>query len=166
MIVTYRPEYREAFIRLNLDWLEAHALLEPVDLEYLENPESHILAAGGQVYFALEGDEVVGTCAAIPLSPTTIELAKLAVASSARGRGIGRQLSEVVIGFARDAGASEVVLTSHTSLSTAIGLYESLGFCHLPMPSGIRYETANVYMVLRLEPRRSPSATPLPDTQR
>ena len=144
----------------------AHSLLEPVDLEYLEDPETHILAAGGQVYFALDGDEVVGTCAAIPLSPISVELAKLAVVASARGRGIGRQLSEVVIAFARDWGASEVVLTSHTALVNAIHLYQSLGFQHRPMPPDIRYETANVYMCLDLRPPLSVLQATLPAAHR
>src|SRR4051794_23857454 len=34
-IVTYRPEFREAFERLNRDWLETHSLLEPTDVEHL-----------------------------------------------------------------------------------------------------------------------------------
>lgn len=150
-IVPYRPEFREAFERLNRAWLEAHSLLEPVDLEYLQNPEVTILSAGGQIFFALERGEVVGTCAAIRVSPTTFELAKLAVAEAARRRGLGRRLSEVVIQFARHAGASEVVLTSHTALVEAILLYESLGFRHAPMPADVRYETANVYMTLSFE---------------
>ncbi len=41
-------------------------------------------------------------------------------------------------------------LTSHTSLSHAIRLYQSLGFRHSPMPPDVRYATANVYMTLTL----------------
>jgi ribosomal protein S18 acetylase RimI-like enzyme len=149
-IVTYRPEFREAFERLNRTWLEAHSLLEPADVEYLQDPERHILSSGGQIYFALQNGEVVGTCAAIRASPKVYELAKLAVAPGAQGRGLGRQLSERVLQFARDAGASKIELTSHTALVQAIRLYESLGFQHEPLPADIRYRTANVYMTLDL----------------
>ena len=149
-IVTYRPEFRGAFERLNRAWLEAHSLLEAADLEYLQDPERHILSGGGQIFFALQAGEVIGSCAAIRASKNVFELAKLAVASVAQGRGIGRRLSEAVLLFARDAGASEIVLTSNTALVAAIRLYESMGFRHESMPPDVRYRTANVYMKLTL----------------
>lgn len=145
-IVEYRKDFRDDFERLNRLWLEGNGLLEPVDLEYLQNPEAHILANGGQVFFAIHDSVVLGTCAAIRLSPTTFELAKLSVEPSARGLGLGRRLCETVIDYARHAGATEIVLTSHTSLAQAIRLYESLGFSHAEIPADVRYETANVYM--------------------
>ena len=77
-IVPYRPEFREAFERLNLAWLEAHGLREPADLEVLRDPEGRILAKGGKLFIAVQDGEAVGTCAAIPVSPDTVELAKLA----------------------------------------------------------------------------------------
>jgi ribosomal protein S18 acetylase RimI-like enzyme len=147
-LVEYRPELRPDFERLNRLWLEDHSLLEPVDLEYLREPERLILADGGQVYFAMQGANVVGTCAAIPISSTTWELAKLSVDPSARGHGLGRRLCEAVLTYARAAGAAEVVLTSHTALVEALHLYESMGFQRAPLPADIRYETANVFMRL------------------
>jgi len=149
-LVTYRPEFQRDFERLNRLWLESHSLLEPVDLEYLQEPERHILSTGGQVYFAVQDSVVIGTCAAIRISPTTFELAKLAVDPASRGKGLGRALCDAVINYARAAGAEEIVLTSHTSLVEAIRLYESLGFQHAPLPADTRYETANVYMRMQL----------------
>jgi len=149
-IVTYRPEFREAFASLNRAWLEAHSLLEPADVEFLDDPELHILSSGGQIFCALQAGEVVGTCAAIRVSPNVFELAKLAVAPVAQGRGLGRKLSERVLSFARAAGASKIELTSHTDLVQAVRLYESLGFRREPLPADIRYRTANVYMTLSL----------------
>jgi putative acetyltransferase len=145
-IVTYRPELQPHFERLNRIWLEGHSLLEPVDLEYLQDPEGHILANGGEVFFATCGEEVLGTCAAINVAPGVWELAKLAVAPEARGQGLGRRLCHVVFDYARAAGAQEIVLTSHTALVEAIRLYESLGFRHEPLPADVRYESANVFM--------------------
>ena len=149
-IVTYRPELREAFESLNRVWLEAHGLLEPADVEYLGDPEGLIVATGGQVFFALDGERVIGTCAAIRISDATYELAKLSVDPAAQGRGLGRRLCQVVMQFARDAGAATMFLTSHVALTQAIRLYESLGFRHEPMPIDVRYATANVYMTLSL----------------
>ncbi|MBV8518343.1 MAG: GNAT family N-acetyltransferase [Acidobacteria bacterium] len=152
-IVRYRPEYRHDFERLNRLWLEEHALLEPVDLEYLRDPEGKILANGGEVFFAVDENRVVGTCAAIRVSDRTFELAKLAVDPAIRGRGLGRHLCETVLAYAREHGAQEIVLTSHTSLSSAIRLYESLAFRHAPLPDDVRYATANVFMRLDVPPR-------------
>jgi putative acetyltransferase len=149
-IVPYRPELREAFERLNRLWLEGHSLLEQADLDCLLDPETYVLAAGGGVFFAIDGDEVLGTCAAIRVPPSRVELAKLAVSPEARGRGIGRLLCNHVLEFSRGVGATEVELTSNTALVPAIRLYESLGFRHAPLPADIRYATADVYMILRL----------------
>ncbi len=149
-IVTYRPELRAAFEALNMTWLEAHSLLEPVDVEYLQNPETLILANGGQLFFALRDGTAIGTAAAIRVSENTVELAKLAVSPLAQGQGIGRRLSETVIEFARAQGATAVVLTSNTALVQAIRLYESMGFEHQPMPENVPYQTADVYMAFAL----------------
>jgi putative acetyltransferase len=149
-IVTYRPELQPAFERLNRQWLEANSLLEPADLECLQNPESYVLANGGEVFFAMDQGEVIGTCAAIRFPPSTVELAKLAVSPEAQGRGIGRLLCNHVLQFARGVGATDVELTSNTALVNAIRLYESLGFRHAPLPADIRYVTADVYMTLKL----------------
>jgi ribosomal protein S18 acetylase RimI-like enzyme len=162
-IVTYRAELREAFERLNRVWLEAHGLLEPADVEYLSDPEGLILATGGQVFFAVDGELVIGTCAAIRVSDSTFELAKLAVDPAAQGRGLGRRLCHIVMRFARDAGAATMFLTSHEALTQAIHLYESLGFRREPIPADVRYATANVYMTLSLADAQLPvvdAATP------
>lgn len=150
LLVEYRPELRADFERLNRLWLEAHSLLEPADLVYLEDPERHILSGGGQVFLAMQGPTVIGTCAAIRVSPTTFELAKLSVDPSARGKGLGRRLCDAVLQYAFERGATEIVLTSNSALVEAIALYESLGFQHAPLPEDNRYETANVFMRLML----------------
>jgi putative acetyltransferase len=150
-IVGFRPEYRAEFERLNRIWLEGHGLLEQADLDYLQDPEGHILEDGGQVFFAVRGRAVIGTCAAIVAGRDTVELAKLSVDPAAKGAGLGRVLAERVLRFARERGARRVVLTSQHGLTTAIRLYESLGFRHRPMPAENRYATADVYMTLELQ---------------
>jgi putative acetyltransferase len=148
VIVAHAAQYLDAFARLNLEWLERYSLLEDADRKYLEHPQETILTPGGEIFFALLGDEVVGTCALIVQEPGTIELAKLAVARGMRGRGIGRQLSETALEWARARGARKVVLVSSTSLAAALRLYERLGFKHGPMPADTVYATADVYMEL------------------
>jgi putative acetyltransferase len=149
-LIPWRPDLRSDFARLNLLWLEGHSLLEAGDLPYLQDPEQHVLAGGGQIFFAMQDAAPIGTAAAIRMSPTTFELAKLSVDPAAQGRGAGRRLCEAVLAFAREAGAVEVVLTSNKVLTSAIRLYESLGFRHAPLPADVRYETADVFMRLTL----------------
>jgi ribosomal protein S18 acetylase RimI-like enzyme len=149
-IVPYRDEYAADFDRLNREWLEGYGLLEPLDETYLRAPRQLIVEPGGQIFFAVTDIEVLGTCAALWHEPGVLELAKLAVAPAARGRGLGRILAQTVIDFAREAGARRVILVSSTKLVQALRLYESLGFQHRPLPPNPDYVTADVYMELEL----------------
>ena len=63
-IVDFDPRWRADFARLNIDWLERFFVVEPIDREVLSDPETHILADGGRVLFAVdEHDACVGTVA-------------------------------------------------------------------------------------------------------
>jgi ribosomal protein S18 acetylase RimI-like enzyme len=64
------------------------------------------------------------------------ELARLAIASTARGRGVGRALAEHVVALARTEGAGEMALWSRPYQVEAHSLYESLGFCRTPERDG------------------------------
>lgn len=151
-IATWRPELRAEFERLNRPWLERYGLLEPLDVVVLQQPEDKILAGGGQIFFALIGEAVVGTCAAMRITDDAYELAKLAVAPIAQNRGVGRLLCEAVIAMARREGAARVVLTSNHQLEAALRLYRGLGFRDAPLPADNPYVTADVYMALELAP--------------
>jgi GNAT superfamily N-acetyltransferase len=150
-IVKYRDEFAEAFDRLNRDWLVRYGLLEQPDEVMLRAPREEIVERGGEVFFALRNSEVVGTAAAIWEGEDTVELAKLGVAASARGHGLGRDLTLAVIEFARQHGAKRVALVSSTKLKTAVRLYESVGFQHRPLPPDVGYATADVYMEMELD---------------
>src|SRR5215210_4652023 len=88
-VVTYRKEFRAAFEQLNRDWIETHFVLEEADREVFSDPEAAVLATGGQIFFVLEADDVQGTCAVLPHGKGSFEIAKMAVAPAARGRGYG-----------------------------------------------------------------------------
>ena len=109
-IVPYRAEWAPAFDRLNRAWLEADFTVEPLDEVYLQDPEGAVIRPGGQIFFAVEGERVLGTCAAIPQEDGSFELAKLAVDPSAQGRGLGRRLAEAVIAYAAERGATRLFL--------------------------------------------------------
>ena len=149
VIVPFAPQYRDAFRSLNLAWITAHWDPEPEDFKLLDHPEEHIIEPGGHILFALIGPEVVGTCALVKTDAHGYELAKMAVAESARGHGIGLALGQAVIEPAKQAGATRVFLESNTILEPAIALYRKLGFEPFsgdPSP----YERANIQMELYL----------------
>lgn len=149
-IETFRPEHATAFAELNREWLEAYGLLEEPDERQLADPWGQIILPGGQIFVALRGREVVGTCAAVPYQPAVMELAKLAVAPSAQGLGLGRRLVQACLGYAREREIRRLVLLSNSRLTAALRLYEGFGFKHRPMPPDLKYVTADVCMELTL----------------
>jgi GNAT superfamily N-acetyltransferase len=148
-----RPDHADAFRLLNLAWIEEHFVVEVRDRHELDDPEGHILTAGGRIFMAEvdgpDGVEVVGTCALLREPDGTFELAKMAVGKTARGRGVGRALGEAAVGAARALGAPRVELLSNTVLEPAIALYRALGFAEVPLPR-TDYARANIKMVLEL----------------
>lgn len=153
-IRSYRPEYAKAFKDLNIAWITHYFTLEPADTRVLENPEETILAAGGELLFAVEpkDEQILGTCALIKLTETTAELAKMAVSEQAKGKQIGQQLGEAVIVKARELGFRSLCLESNRKLTPAINLYRKLGFIEKPFPHASDYSRADIYMELTLEP--------------
>ena len=149
-VVTYRPEYRPDFERLNREWIERHFGLEPPDLEVFRDPERHIIAPGGQIFFLLDEGGVRGTCAVVPHGPATWELVKMAVDPAARGRGYGDLLMEAAIAFARGRSARRLVLISNTLLEAAIRLYRKHGFVTVPVEGGHGYARVDIQMELAL----------------
>lgn len=148
-IVPFRPELGPAFTELNRAWIEQFFALEPADWKVLRDPKASIVDPGGQVFFALDAGKAVGTAAAIRDSATSFELAKMAVAPSHQGRGLGLRLGQAVVDFARLSGAERLFLLTNSKLANAIRLYQRLGFAHAPLPSHSEYARADVCMELR-----------------
>ncbi|HEX6929458.1 MAG TPA: bifunctional helix-turn-helix transcriptional regulator/GNAT family N-acetyltransferase [Gammaproteobacteria bacterium] len=144
-ILPFAAAYKAAFRDLNLEWVETHFFVEDYDREQLENPE-RILDAGGEIWFARLGDEIVGTGALYCHGEGSYEIAKMAVSPRIRGRGIGRQLMNRLIQRFRERGGKRLRLETNSRLEAAITLYRSVGFVdHVPeQPS--RYARANVFM--------------------
>jgi putative acetyltransferase len=148
---TFRTGDEAAFFRLNEDWITKFFELEPADREIISDPKARILDRGGQVCIAEREGEAIGCCALIVIAPGQFELAKMTVAESERGSGIGRRLLEFTIEEARRMGAHRLYLESNTKVAAAIHLYEELGFRHLSGPDHpSQYRRANVFMELML----------------
>ncbi|WP_285136891.1 GNAT family N-acetyltransferase [Microbacterium sp. lyk4-40-TSB-66] len=119
--------YRHSYPGLNEDYLHS-----------LADVEGRV--AQGEVWVAVDGDELVGTVwtprPGERLSPLAsegeIDFRQLAVAPSARGRGVGEALTRHVLALARARGAHRVVMNSDEEMVGAHALYLKLGFHRLP----------------------------------
>lgn len=148
----FRPGDESAFQKLNEELITRYFAIEPREAELLADPQGAILDRGGRIFLAIRDGQPIGCCALLVIAPGEFEVAKMTVAESFRGCGIGRSLLEKVIAEARALGARRLYLETNSKLTPAIRLYESLGFRHLPperiVPSV--YARANVYMELFL----------------
>jgi ribosomal protein S18 acetylase RimI-like enzyme len=149
----FRPGDESAFLKLNEEWITRYFAIEPREAELLADPQGTILERGGRIFLAVRDNQTIGCCALLAIAPGEFEVAKMTVAESFRGSGIGRSLLEKVIAEARALNAHRLDLETNSKLTPAIRLYESLGFRHLPperiVPSP--YARANVYMELFIE---------------
>ncbi|MDQ3511378.1 MAG: GNAT family N-acetyltransferase [Pseudomonadota bacterium] len=157
-IIDFDPRWRDDFARLNVEWLQRWFVVEPIDQQVLGDPETHILAGGGRVLFAIataaDGTQrAVGTVALKHEGGGVFELTKMAVAPETRGHGIGRLLMHASLEAFKAMGGRELFLESASQLSPALKLYESVGFVHRSAPRpGSHYARADVYMVWEQPP--------------
>ncbi|MHA8074160.1 GNAT family N-acetyltransferase [Aquirufa sp. HETE-40SA] len=94
----------------------------------------------GSFYYVATIDEVVvGGCGIYPtdnLPDGTCELVKLYVSKEARGTGLGKQLMEKSLSWAKDNAYTQVYLESMPELEKAVSIYEKVGFKPLESPLG------------------------------
>lgn len=145
VIVPWEDRFAGDFKDISVAWLEEFDLLEPIDLEMLDNPHRDILEPGGQIFFALEGNTVLGTCGMQPVEPGVYEVIKLGVRPEYRGRGAGKLLLEACLDWAGAQKARKVVLYSNSRLQSALRLYRRCGFTPIPYVPG-HYAVSDVQM--------------------
>lgn len=144
-VCVFEPKYRSAFKELNLEWIQKYFRVEKKDIEQVENPES-CLAEGGQIFFVVEKGVALGTCAMYFVSPGVFELAKMAVAPNAQGRGYGDLLMKAAEEWARGEKAKEIIILSNTVLEPAISLYKKHGFETIKLGPHPDYERCDIVM--------------------
>lgn len=90
-------------------------------------------------FIALENDKIIGGCGIFPtkgLPAGCVELVKLYISATWRGKGIGYQLMEKCIAHAQALNFKEIYLETLPELHIAVGLYENMGFQYLEQPYG------------------------------
>nr|WP_255590015.1 GNAT family N-acetyltransferase [Marinicella sp. NBU2979] len=133
------------FKRLNEEWLVKYFEIEPIDQQVLSNPQD-IIDHGGQIIYALLGDEVVGCVALKHHGEGVIELTKMAVTAVHQAHGIGAKLMAQSLQEFAKLGGKQLYLETHSSLQPAIKLYGRWGFVSKPYPFASEYARSDYYM--------------------
>lgn len=124
-IVPYRAEHAAGFRSLVADTLREFGFAPDPQLD----PD---LADPGAVYeglwVALSGGDVVGSVALRRIDRTEVELKRMYLRSTLRGRGIGRKLLQMAILWGREHGITRITLDTTERMVAALHLYEVSGF--------------------------------------
>ena len=147
-IQEYETKFDKDFFVLNRAWIEESWILEESDKKDLLNPKK-ITDNGGQVFFAVEDQNAIGTVAMIKSSDYKFELAKMTVKENYRGKGIANMLMDQCLDFAKQKNTKEIFLISNDSLTTARNLYDKYGFKEVDLDSS-KYDRGNVKMILKI----------------
>lgn len=94
---------------------------------------------GSYYYIATIDNNVVGGAGIFPtenLPNGTCELVKLYLHKDARGTGLGKQLLNRAMQWAKENGYTQVYLESMPELSKAVTIYENVGFKRIHQPLG------------------------------
>jgi GNAT superfamily N-acetyltransferase len=142
-IVPFRAEDQEAAKKLVLAGLAEHW----GELDLSKNPDLNDIAttyANGIFLVAWLGGEIVGTGALVQRREGQAEIVRMSVARKMRRRGVGRQILQKLIDWAREKGYERVVLETTVTWSEVVAFYLQYGF-HIT-----HYQDGDVYFALEL----------------
>ena len=145
----FRPLTRY-FDRITRQWVEEMFRLEAEDIAMIENPRAKVIDKGGTILFVEDPElGIIGTCALMPMEDGGVELTKMGVLASARGRRAGDFLMRQILKRARQMEIQDLFLLTNSKCASAIRLYEKYGFRHdeeIMRRYGHRYERCNITM--------------------
>ena len=146
--VFYDKKYRQAFIDLNLAWIEKYFVVEPQDVAILEGVDKAV-ADGAGVFFVLEDGVPISTCMDLPKGGGVWEICKLAADEAHRGKGAGEAVLRACMEHAAANGAKKLTIVSNSVLGAAMELYAKAGFKEVPVDN-FEYERVNIQFELEL----------------
>lgn len=147
--------HADDFIRLNEQWVAEHFSIEDADRRLAADPFK-VVENGGHILSLVEDGRVLGVCALFKEGEHRYQLARMAVAPEARGRGYGEQLMSAALAKARQRGAHTVYLNTNTVLAPAIALYRKHGFVTIAEGCHAVYARCNLVMEKTLDPTPAP----------
>lgn len=150
-IVFYQEKYKQAFIDLNLAWLNEYFTVEPQDTEMFNGIED-LIRKGAAVYFAVENGAAIAACMILPRENNIWEVCKLAADERYRGKGAGHAVLKACMDYAAGHGAEKIMIVSNRILTAAMGLYAKMGFHEIPL-SYKEYDRVNIQLEYKVTDR-------------
>src|SRR5437870_11182568 len=128
-IVPFEPEHAEGFRSLVSETLREFGFEPDPELDPdLADPQAVYVA----VWVACSGNDVVGSVALREVGDDVLELKRMYLRPSQRGRGLGKRLLATALDRARQDGARVVRLDTSERMEAARHLYEAHGFRRVP----------------------------------
>ena len=122
----------------------------PGDAEVLAMSQHYHTQDRARYFVARVNGQVAGGCGIASFSNdgSVCELRKLFLLPAYRGQGVGKALTLEALAFARAQGYQHCYLDTLSGMTSAIALYETLGFYHLdaPLPEAI-HSGCDVWML-------------------
>jgi putative acetyltransferase len=144
-IIEFEAKYQKDFKEINVEWILVNFPVEVHDHEQLDNPQ-RIIDAGGNIYLAKLGDEIVGTALLNYEGDGVWELGKMAVRPKAKGLGIGKKLLQHTIDVVKTRKPKVFYLESNTKQEVAIKMYRQMGWVEVPLNEHSHYDRVDIKM--------------------
>ena len=127
-VIQFQPQYKERVKTLiYLALKELGMTLEdvvPGDLEKI----SEVYKDRSRFFVAILASKVIGTVAIQRVGKKVCKLRRLFISPEHQGSGIGEELLEIALDFAKECEFGKVVLASNRKMVRAHGFYEHHGF--------------------------------------
>jgi L-amino acid N-acyltransferase YncA len=127
-VVPLAPEHCDALLRFFRDLPEGDRTFIKEDVT---DPETvRAWTSGGNRWVAVDGDEIRGYVAVLPLSGWSDHVGevRLVVAPAARGSGLGRDLARHALVAGVEAGLTKLMVEIVAEQGAALALFSALGF--------------------------------------
>ena len=86
------------------------------------------ISSDGVLYLLREKEEIIGMGALRKLKEGTGEVKRMYIKPEYRGKGLGREMLQLLLNKCKEYGFSEICLETGAFMTTAQGLYRSMGF--------------------------------------
>lgn len=130
-ISEFKDKYQDQVIHL-IDSSLKYLGVIPVNEEMIDDPDlyhiSEVYSGRGKFFIMLENDVVVGTVAIKDIGDNFAKLHRMFVKSDLHGTGLGQQLLDTAISFAKEQKFSKLILNTHLLMKRAHSFYEKNGF--------------------------------------
>ncbi len=132
-----------------ISWLNMDLSFQNIEKEYVEFDKMYAQPAGGYIYLKKE-NEIIGGVAFRNFETSVCEMKRLFVYPEFQRMGFGKKLSEAIIKLAKEQGYKKMRLDTIEKLTTAIKIYQDLGFYEID-PYRENPDATAKFMELNLE---------------